>query len=72
MLLIVASPHHNSPTPLTVSIGEHTLIITSERHLPELDVETADTSALFDHEEAYQLYLCLHVLFHQAALQAEP
>jgi hypothetical protein len=63
MLLIVASPHHPSPTPLKVNLGTHTLIITSESDPPEPVPDISTASARFDHEEAYKLYLCLHVLF---------
>jgi hypothetical protein len=65
MLLIVVSPHHQSSTPLKVSLGRHTLMITSEKNPPKggAGTKTPAKSISFDNDEAYQLYLCLHELF---------
>ncbi len=70
MLLIVVSPHHQSPTPLRVDLGTHTLLITSESTRSP-SVKTTRASARFDHEGAYRLYLCLHVLFQPHTQQGE-
>jgi hypothetical protein len=69
MLLVVRSSHHTSPTPLRVSLGTHTLLITSERH-PTDPTKTLDTKGpktkkpvVFNNEEAYKLCVCLETLF---------
>ena len=65
MRLTIVSPYHQSPALLKVDIGTHTLVITSESNPPEPTPDIPEALALLDHEEAYKLYMCLHVLFQQ-------
>jgi len=69
MLLIIASSHHTSPTPLKVNLGTHVLLITSGSGLPDpfLAGTQVEAPVLFDNEEAYKLCVCLETLFRQDA-----
>ena len=77
MNIIVISDAHKMPAPLLYHLGEHSLIITSDYGAPDAfelvapkideaaatdDVSSPQT-AIFDHDETYRLYQCLHSLF---------
>ena len=73
--LIVVSPSHCLPVPLVCNLGHHTLVITSGYDNPDAFELVApviregatfpneDQTIIFDHDEAYNLYQCLHTLF---------
>jgi hypothetical protein len=77
MNIIVVSDAHKMPAPLLYNLGEHSLIITSDYGAPDafelaapaINEETLEVSpdspqtAIFDEEETYRLYQCLHTLF---------
>ena len=67
------------PAPLVYHLGEHCLIITNDYGAPDAfelaapmikDDETQQIeeehpqTVIFDHDETYHLYQCLHTLFH--------
>jgi hypothetical protein len=76
MNIIVVSDAHKMPAPLVYNLGDHTLVITSDYGTPEafelcapvINEQTLEVSpdspqtAIFDHDEAYRLYQCLHTL----------
>ena len=77
--LIVVSHEHSLPTPIQYNLGNHTLIITHDYsasdafELAAPRIEEAEEAnpgeeqqpalLIFDHDEAYYLYQCLHMLF---------
>ena len=66
MNIIVVSEQHRMPAPLLISLGTHTLVITSDYGEPsafELVAPSVHEMAILDHEEAYRLHQCLHMLF---------
>jgi hypothetical protein len=72
---------HQMPAPLVYNLGEHCLIITNDYGAPDafelaapvIDetetgeaAESGNETEIFDHDETYRLYQCLHSLFHSA------
>ena len=65
---------HSMPTPLVYNLGETSLIITSGYGSPDafelaapgvIDDDTPQSQTIIlDQEETYNLYQCLHTLFH--------
>jgi len=83
MNIIVVSPEHKMPAPLVYNLGEHTLIITSDYGAPDafelcapaINEQTQEEApdgpetAIFDEDETYRLYQCLHALFHSQSTE---
>jgi len=77
--IIIVTDEHEGTLPLMYNLGDHTLIITNdygnlaafELAAPRVDIEEqvdSDTPkqelTILDHDETYNLYQCLHTLFH--------
>ena len=76
--LIIVTDDHKGKLPLMYNLGDHTLVITNsydnlsafELAAPRVEVEQADSDTpkqeltILDHDETYNLYQCLHTLFH--------
>jgi hypothetical protein len=81
MNIIVVSENHKMPEPLFYNLGNHCLIITNDYGAPDafelcapvIDEQTQEVdpgspvTTVFDEEETYNLYQCLHSLFHPIA-----
>jgi hypothetical protein len=71
MNIIMVSDAHKMPAPLVYKLDEHSLIITSDYGAPDAFELVAPSAkkgkhpptVIFDHEESYYLYQCLHELF---------
>ncbi len=77
MNIIIVTDAHKMPAPLVYNLGDHSLIITSDYGAPDAfelvapkvdetalpDDGASTTTVIFDHEETYHLYQCLHALF---------
>jgi hypothetical protein len=76
-LIVVSPEHHRMPVPLIHVLGKHSLIITDSYGNPDAfelaalrvgEVQEGErtTTLILDEEETYNLYQCLHKLFHPA------
>lgn len=70
--LIIVTDEHKAPVPLIYNLGNHSLVITNsygdlaafEFAAPSTDEGTTQELTILDHDETYNLYQCLHELFH--------